>query len=175
MKPILVLACVAALAGCSVRQYSLNALSDTLANGGSSFAADDDPELVRVAAPFSLKLTESVLAENPRDRALLVAAARGFTQYAYAFVQQEAEEIEELDIARASALQQRAARLYRRARDYGLRALAPAGSGGARELQTSPRGAVTRFGVADAPALYWPAAAWAARIASCRDSPALLG
>src|SRR5919201_5869812 len=124
MKSILVLAIVAALSGCSIRQYALNNVSDALANGGSVFAADDDPELVRAAAPFSLKLTESLLAENPRHKALLVAAARGFTQYAYVFLQQEAEEIEERDVAKAIALQQRAARLYRRARDYGLRALA---------------------------------------------------
>src|SRR5205085_12247439 len=102
MTPILDLAVVTALSRCSIRQYALNNVSDALANGGSVFAADDDPELVRGAAPFSLKLTESLLAENPRHQALLVAAARGFTQYAYAFLQQEAEETEDSDLARAT-------------------------------------------------------------------------
>ena len=104
MRPLLVLAMVSALSGCSLKQYALNNVSDALASGGSVFAADDDPELVRAAAPFSLKLTESLVAENPRHQRLLVAAARGFTQYAYAFLQQEAEEIEEQDLARSTAL-----------------------------------------------------------------------
>jgi predicted anti-sigma-YlaC factor YlaD len=175
MKSILLLAVLAALSGCSLKQYALDNVSDALANGGSTFGADDDPELVQAAAPFSLKLTESLLAENPRHKALLVAAARGFTQYAYAFLQQEAEEIEERDVARAMALQQRAARLYRRARDYGLRALAVGRPDVVRALHDEPRRAVAQFTAADVPALYWTAAAWAALIASCKDSPELLG
>ena len=175
MKAILVVAVALALNGCSLKQYALNNVSDALANGGSAFAADDDPDLVRAAAPFSLKLTETLLAENPRHRGLLVACARGFTQYAYAFVQQEAEELEDRDIASATALQQRAARLYRRARDYGLRALSVGRPELARELHDEPRRAVAQFGVADVPALYWTGAAWAALIASSKDSAELLG
>ena len=174
MRPVLVLAIAAALSGCSIKQYALNNLSDALANGGSAFAVDNDPELVQAAAPFSLKLTESLLAENPCHKGLLVAAARGFTQYAYAFVQQEAEELEERDVARASALQQRAARLYRRGRDYGLRALAVGRPQLSRELHDEPRRAAAQFTPADVPALYWTAAAWAALIASSKDSPELL-
>lgn len=60
MKPILVLAVITALSGCSIKQYALDNVSDALANGGSVFGADDDPELVGAAAPFSLKLTESL-------------------------------------------------------------------------------------------------------------------
>ena len=175
MKSVLILAAVAALSACSLKQLALDNASDALANGGSAFAADDDPDLVRAAAPFGLKLTESLLAENPRHQGLLVAAARGFTQYAYAFLQQEADEVEESDVARARVLERRAARLYRRARDYGLRALAVGRPGVARELHDDPRRAVAQFGLADVPALYWTAASWAALIASCKDRPELLG
>ena len=110
------------------------------------------------AAPFSLKLIESLLAENPRHQGLLLAAARGFTQYAYVFVQQEAEEAEERDVARAAVLEERARRLYRRARDYGLRGLA--GGGG-----------LARHTTADVPLLYWTAASWAALIALQKGDP----
>jgi hypothetical protein len=69
--------------GCTtLRQTAVNQLSDALAKGGSGFANDDDPELVREAAPFSLKLIESLLAENPSHRGLRLAAASGFAQYA---------------------------------------------------------------------------------------------
>src|SRR5437899_5093461 len=84
--------------GCSIRRYVLNQAADALAGSGASFASDDDPELVKAAAPFSLKLMESLLAENPRHSGLLAAAAAGFTQYSYAFVQQEGDEAEPHDL-----------------------------------------------------------------------------
>jgi predicted anti-sigma-YlaC factor YlaD len=174
MKSILALAVVAALSGCSIRQYALDHVSDALAGGGSAFAADDDPELVRAAAPFSLKLTESLLAENPRHAGLLLAATRGFTQYAYAFVQQEAEELEEQDLMKAAVLQERARRLYRRARDYGLRAMALQQPNIALELQRDPQRAAARFGRTDAALLYWTAASWGALIGLGKDNPELL-
>src|SRR2546425_11805164 len=105
--------------GCSLRRYALNKAADALAQSGTTFASDDDPELIKAAAPFSLKLMESFLAENPRHPGLLAAAASGFTQYAYAFVQEDAEEAEARDLAAAEALGARARRLYLRAKGYG--------------------------------------------------------
>src|SRR5882672_7464279 len=81
--------------GCSIKRMAVNKLGDALAAGGTTFASDDDPELVKAAVPFSLKLMESLLAESPNHKGLLFAASSGFTQYAYAFVQQDAEELEE--------------------------------------------------------------------------------
>jgi len=159
MKALGVLVLVLALSACSMRQLAVNHIGNALADGGAAFAADDDPELVRAAAPFSLKLVESLLAESPGHRGLLLAAARGFTQYAYAFVQQEAEETEEHDLAAAARLEERARRLYRRARDYGLRGLALGKPGFTRE---------------DVPLLYWTAAAWGALIALSKDKPETL-
>lgn len=151
-----------ALGGCSARQAALDHLSNAVAQGGNAFSADDDRELVGAAAPFSLKLLESLLAENPRHKGLLLAAARGFTQYAYVFVQQEAEEAEEHDLARAAALEERARRLYRRGRDYGLRGLA---AGGGRDRRQAD----------DVPLLYWTAASWAALIGLQKGDPESLG
>src|SRR6185503_744090 len=105
-------------AGCSIKKMAVNKLGDALAGGGTTFASDDDPELVKAALPFSLKLIESLLAESPRHRGLLLAACSGFTQYSYAFVNQDADEMEESDLAAADALQTRARRLYLRARGY---------------------------------------------------------
>lgn len=143
-----------ALGGCSVRQLAVDSLGNAIAQGGSVFATDDDPELIRAAAPFSLKLMESLLAERPRHKGLLLAAARGFTQYAYAFVQQEAEEAEEHSVAQAARLEDRARRLYRRARDYGLRGLAVAPD--------------------DVALLYWTGASWGALIGLSKDKPEAL-
>src|SRR5438132_14081843 len=50
----LVLCCAGS--GCSIRRYALNQAADVLAQSGATFASDDDPELIKAAAPFSLKL-----------------------------------------------------------------------------------------------------------------------
>ncbi len=82
-------------AGCSIRQYTIRQLGGALADsGGQTFASDDDPELIKAAAPFSLKLMESLLAADPGNDKLLLAAAEGFTEYAYAFVQPDADALE---------------------------------------------------------------------------------
>src|SRR5882762_1488437 len=78
--------------GCSVKRMAVNKVGDALAGGGTTFSSDDDPELIKSAVPFSLKLMESLLAESPRHRGLLLAACSGFTQYSFAFVNQEADE-----------------------------------------------------------------------------------
>src|SRR5262245_7656324 len=39
-------------------------IGDAIANSESTFSSDDDPQLVRDAVPFSLKLIESLLSET---------------------------------------------------------------------------------------------------------------
>jgi predicted anti-sigma-YlaC factor YlaD len=161
--------------GCATLKHTaLNQVSDALAAGGTTFSADDDPALIQAAAPFSLKLMESLLAENPAHRGLLLAATSGFTQYAYAFVQQDADEMEEKDVAAATALRIRARRLYLRAHDYGLRGLAVAHPDFPALLRRGPPAAVQACTPADVPLLYWTAASWCAAIALGKDQPALI-
>jgi predicted anti-sigma-YlaC factor YlaD len=149
--------------GCAtIQRTATSRLADALAASGTSFAADDDPELIKAAVPFSLKLMESTLAQCPQHRGLLCAAAGGFTQYAYAFVQQEAEEIEGQDVAASLALRNRARRLYLRARDYALRGLEVAHPDFGRRLRDNPREAVAQLRKDDVPLAYWAAASWAA-------------
>ncbi len=181
MKPFflrsLLLAVTLTLAttGCTtLKRTAVNSLGDALAGGGTAYASDDDPELIRAAAPFSLKLMESLIAETPRHRGLLLAAASGFTQYGYAFVQQDADEREATDLAAASALRDRARRLYLRARDYGLRGLAVTYPNFPAALRADPRAAVRACTVADVPLLYWTAASWAAAISIKKDRPDLI-
>jgi predicted anti-sigma-YlaC factor YlaD len=162
---------VALLAGCtSLQHYAADRVGDALADSGTTFASDDDPDLIRDAAPFSLKLMESVLADRPDHAPLLVAAAGGFTQYAYAFVQQDADEQESRDLAQASALRRRARGLYLRARGYALRALDVRHPGFRDEFARAPQRALDRLDAEDAAALYWCSVAWAASISLSKDS-----
>jgi predicted anti-sigma-YlaC factor YlaD len=161
--------------GCSIRRVAVNKVGDALASGGTTFASDDDPELVKAAVPFSLKLMESLLDENPRHEGLLFATASGFTQYAYAFVQQDADQLEYKDVKAAAALKARARRLYLRARNYGLRGLEVQHHGFQKAFSTNPKTAVVMAKRKDVPLLYWTAVSWAAAISVSKDNPELIG
>jgi predicted anti-sigma-YlaC factor YlaD len=179
MKPFNYIVALLALSlfasGCSIRRMAVNRVGDALAAGGTTFASDDDPELIKQAVPFSLKLMESLLAESPKHKGLLQATASGFTQYSYAFVQQDADELEAKDYAAAEAMRARAKRLYLRARGYGLRGLEAAHPGFTNALAANPRAAVAKMKKSDVPQLYWTAAAWGAAISLGKDDPALVG
>ena len=170
----LLMASVVALSGCSFKRIAANEVGNALAGSGNTFGSDDDPELVRAAVPFSLKLMESVLEATPRHEALLLATASGFTEFGYAFVQQDADEMEGKDLAAAEALRVRARRLYLRGRDYGLRGLEVRHHGITARLRADPKKAATQAAIKDVPLLYWTAAAWAAAISVSKDNPDLI-
>lgn len=161
-------------AGCSVKKFAINKLGDSLANSGTTFASDNDPELIGEALPFSLKLMEGLLAESPRHRGLLFAASSGFTQYAYVYVQQDAERMEDQDLAKATEMRTRARHLYLRARDYGLRGLEVKHKGFAEALRRQPQMAVRVTNTKDVPLLYWTAVSWGAAISVSKDNPELV-
>ena len=158
-----------AMNGCSLRRLAVNQLGNALAWGNSTWASDDDPELVRDAVPFALKTIESLLAESPQHRGLLLAAASGFTQYSYAYLQCEADYLEGRDLAAATALRLRARRLYRRALGYGLRGLEVGHSGLSEALRRDPVAALAGVRKTEVPLLYWTASAWAALISLSKE------
>ncbi len=147
-------------------------LADAVAGEGTSYATDDDPELVKAASPFGLKTMESLLAEKPEHVGLLTALARGFTQYAYAFVDLDAH-VADLEgrAAEARAGRLRALRLYLRARDYGLRGLEVRHQGMAARLRSvrDLPAELRRAGKEDVPLLYWTAASWALAVSVGTD------
>ena len=161
--------------GCGVKRIAINKLGDAMASGGTTYASDNDPELVQSAVPFSLKLMESLLEESPRHRGLLLAACKGFTEYSYAFVQEDADEIENTNLAEATRLRGRARRLDLRARDYGLRGLEVRHPEFGKALRENPRAAVRRITSAkEVPFLYWTAASWGEAISLSKDNPELI-
>lgn len=164
MRKVICLAAILLFASCSLRKLAVNQLGTAIASGGTTFSSDEDPQLVGDALPFSLKLMESLLAESPNHAPLLVASARGFTQYAYGWV-----EPEDTDAARL-----RSKLLYLRARDYGLRALSTSIDHFQVRMAADPVAALKLARKRDVPALYWTAAAWGLAIASAKDDLDLL-
>lgn len=160
--------------GCPMRNFAVNSMGETLAANGSGSGSDDDVELIGAAAPICLKLMESVLAESPSHGGLLLAAAQGFVQYAYAYVELRADELEDTDVRAAYAQRERAQRLYLRARDYGLRGLEAAHPGLTRGLKADPAGVLARTSGEDVATLYWTGVAWAAAISLSKDDTLLI-
>lgn len=163
------LVCFLFLGACSPRHLILKGVAGELASQSS--APEDDLVLAREASAFYLKLSESVLRETPDNLELAAAVASGFTQYAYAFVQSDAERIEARDASAAQRLRERAARLYHRAQRHAIGALEAQRPGFTKALASNspeqwPRLRADQIGVA-----YWGAASWGAWIAMSKDKP----
>lgn len=163
---------LAAVCACSPRAFVADRVADAVARSGADSVAEDDPALVRDAAPFALKAMESLLRERAGHRGLLLALCRGFTQYAAAFVRQDA--LEEADPARSEAGLARARRLLLRARDYGMRGLAAASPGFLERFAERPAEALRGVSGEEVPLLYWTGVAWTLAISTGPPEPALL-
>lgn len=158
-----------ALAACTPRQMVVGSLADALAGQGQ--AGENDLELARDAAPFYLKLSESVLRQQPGHLPLAEAVAGGFTQYAYAFVAGPADRLEASDARAAGRLRQRAARLYQRAREHALTALETAHPGFGRALASPQPADWPRLTREEVGLAYWAAASWGGWISLSKDDP----
>ena len=174
--PLLLLAIplILASSGCSIKKIAIKKIGDALADAGTTYASDNDPQLVKDALPFSLKLIESLLSESPRHRGLLFAASSGFTQYAYAFIKEESDEMEPENLALATEMRARARGLFLRARDYGVRGLETKHPGFGALLNKDPQLAVKALKAQDVALLYWTAASWGMAITLSKNEPALL-
>ena len=169
MKRLVVMVALASLAGCSIRRMALKSMGGALSNAADEYARDEDPELVKGALPFSLKVMETILREDPRDASLLLNVTKGFTQYAYGFLVPDAEELDDKDKPAAKLVRERAVRLFLRARGYGLRGLELKHPAFAAALLADPKKAVATLGKADVPFAFWTGAAWAAALSTSRD------
>jgi predicted anti-sigma-YlaC factor YlaD len=163
-----------ATAGCSVRKFAVNQVGDAIASGGSSYESDDDIELVGGALPFSLKLVESLLADSPKHRGLLLTAASGFAEYGYAYVEERADEEAGVSLEQSMALRARARRLYLRGYRYGMRGLEAAYPGIGPAIADDPAAALARVKKRDIGLLYWTAAAHGLAISTSKDDPEMI-
>ena len=174
MRPLLAIIPLFLATGCSIKRLAVNQVGNALASGGSTFTSDDDPDLVAAAIPFGLKTYESLLAESPRHTGLLLAAAQGFTEYSYAFVDARIDETKEESLDRANALRDRARKLYLRAYKYGMRGLEVRHPGFAAALDEDAATTLQRTGRRDVPLLYWTAASRGLAISLSKSSPEMI-
>jgi hypothetical protein len=166
---------VLTMVGCSPKKMGVNRMADALTSTASTFTRDNDPEFVRQAAPSTLKMVEMLLDDSPSHHGLLMTACSGFAQYAYAFLQSDADAAEP-GSATAKELRSRGAAMYDRARGYCLRALETnhAGVGGAL-LKGDAKDVLPSMSAADVPALYWTGVAWGGSLVLADNSFAHIG
>lgn len=173
LRALLVSATVIALSACSLKTMAVKTVANTLSESGDVFSRDEDPELVREAIPFALKLYESLLDSVPNHAPLLVATCSGFTQYAYAFIETDAIVLGDEHHEESVALRERALRLYLRGKAYCLRAMEVRWRGVGEGLLADPVAALSRAERKDIEMLYWTAASWGAAISLGLDQPEL--
>lgn len=167
---------LALFSACSLKRMAVNSFANAFTEGSSRvYARDDDPELVGDALPFALKTIESLLETVPDHKGLLIAAASGFVQYAHAYVLRPAQTLAARDRNAARRGRLRAARLFLRGREYGLRALEVSHPGISKNLVKNRQSALSKTKPEDVPALYWTGAAWASAISVSKDDMALVG
>ena len=118
--------------------------------------------------PFGLKTYESLLEVSPEHEGLLLAAASGFTVYAY-MLQDDADRLEVTDLEQARQMRSRVRNLYLRGRDYGLRGLEVEHDHFTAILETDRSSALGMTTEDDVPFLYWAGASWAGAVSAAKD------
>jgi hypothetical protein len=158
---------VLSLSACSVRQQLIRQAADEMSQQS---VEEEDIGLAREASAFYLKLAESLLRSVPGHVALAQSVTSGLTQYAYAFLSNEADRLESHSLAQAQALRERAARMFERAQKQGWVALTLRHPGLASQLLSMDLKAL-RLQPDEVGLAYWTAAAWGGQISLSKDIP----
>ncbi len=109
MRRLLVLLPLLFVCACIPKRVVVRVTAVVLPDALAAMNEEGDLALAEAAAATNLKLVEGLLHADPTNRQLAALTAQGFGGYALAFVEDDAP-------ARAAAL-------YRRGKEYGLRAL----------------------------------------------------
>lgn len=150
----------------------IGGIADELASQNQG--AENDLELAREASAFYLKFSESVLRQTPGHQRLAEAVSAGFTQYAYAFVAFDAEQIEAHDARAAERLRLRAARLYQRAQQHAIKGLEEEMPGFSAALASPQASKWPSLRAEQAGLAYWAAASWGGWISLSKDDPEIV-
>ena len=159
---------ILSLSACSVRQHVLRQAADELAQQN---VEEEDIGLAREASAFYLKASEALLRSVPQHMGLAQAVTSGLTQYAYAFLSLQADQVESINLQQAQVLRERAARMFERAKRQGLQTLVLNYPDLSESLQLSKAAQPVPLQPQAVALAYWTAAAWGGQISLSTDSP----
>ena len=157
------------LSACSVQQHLMRNAADALSI--ESRNTDDDLELLMHASAYHLKLSESLLSQIPDHVKLAQSVTRGYTQYAFVYLMDEADRSESDDIQKATQLRSRAAKMLFRAKSLGMKTLRIKHPQIDSYLQGRSTFNLTSLSPEDVGLVYWSMTSWAGAISLSKDSP----
>ena len=157
------------LTGCAVQNQLLRNAGDHLSKEMAS--TEEDLELLMHASAYHLKVSETLLQEIPDHVKLSESVTRGFTQYAFVFLMDEADRKESESIKIASQLRVRAAKMLMRAKSHGLNTLTLKYQSLAASLQNTAQSQPPTISPDDVGLTYWTMTSWAGAISLSKDSP----
>jgi hypothetical protein len=160
---------ISLLTGCSAQNYLLNSAGTLLSK--ETISKEDDLELLMHASAYHLKLSESLLLEIPDHTKLAEAVARGFTQYAFVFLMDEADRLESESIQKATQLRIRAAKMLYRAKEHGYKTLNIKYPALDTHLQSNKNSQTLKIDAEDVGLAYWVMTSWAGAISLSKDKP----
>ena len=148
------------IAGCSMNKLAINATGSIIEYGMDALMEESD--FAEESAPGNLLILRGLIKGDPENERFLVSAARGFSSYSLAFIEDKDKE--------------RAKIFYERGRDYGLRVLLKE-----KRFNESFNGdidsftqSLESFGRDDVPALFWTGFSWGNWINMNLDLPEAL-
>jgi hypothetical protein len=126
MRLCAVLPLVLMTAGCDLKAFTVSTTAPVLKVAADSFAAENDVQFAREAAPGQLKTVEGFLQSAPNNENLLAVLAQGYIEYAFGFLEDDLEALPDdgKHAAERDQVAWRATNLYDRSLDYSLRLLA---------------------------------------------------
>ncbi len=160
---------ISLLAGCSAQNYLLNSAGTLLSK--ENISKEDDLELLMHASAYHLKLSESLLLEIPDHTKLAEAVARGFTQYAFVFLMDEADRLESESIQKATQRRVRAAKMLYRAKEHGYKTLNIKYPALDTHLQSNKNSHSLKIDTEDVGLAFWVMTSWAGVISLSKDKP----
>jgi hypothetical protein len=170
MKSLVIgLLLIGGLTGCSTQTYLTEKAGDLLSK--ETLTQEDDLELLMHASAYHLKISEALLKEIPQHTKLSESVTRGFTQYAFVFLMDEADRLESESIQKASLLRSRAAKMLMRAKSSGLETLNLKYAKLNQYLLLNSPNQTLQLNNNDVGLVYWVMTSWAGAISLSKDNP----
>jgi len=173
---IALVASAAAAAGCDLSKLTADQTTALFERAAPGVEQHWDYELVGEASPGNILQLEGLLRVSPNNQELILLTAQAYASYAYGWVEDEAEVAERAgDYEEMERLQDRAMRLYRRARNLMFRLIRLREDGFDRVRQDPDALAgwldEKMSDDDDAEALFWLANAWGSMIGTSLTDP----
>lgn len=154
--------------GCSIKRLVINSSALFMDDVVDEFLAESDLEFAKQAGPANLKLLDGLIkGSNYENDGLLIKGCKLYGMYAMAFFEDEGADKKEI-----KANMQRASNFYKRARDYGMRAMLKN-----NDFKNAAEGSLddfvkvmSAFGKEDIDMLFWTAFAWGSYVNLNRNS-----